>query len=386
MDFVLIPSTLCNLRCSYCYEFEKLSDKRRMSHEDLRTIFTRVAEFVRHRNIQRVRFIWHGGEPLLLSPDYFWKAFDLQKAAFGELDTEVLHATQTNLTVLDEARLDLLVNGFDLCGVSLDVLGDLRVDGRGQCAEHKAIKNLDRLLGTSAAVGGITVLSKEPARRIEEVYRFYLSRGLGFRALPLHEGEQQPNQGFEAEPQETLEAFCKLVDMWLQTPKAPMVHPVVNVIRDVATAYDTGVGVEPYAKGGWPVLGVDREGFVYGYEDIHNRARSFGSVFAAPLDGLLNGPLHERLVEESIERMSKTCGGCKHFGRTCSGKPVAEGAQERWDRNPDGSIRCTVFSSLIDHVERRLSDAGLLSSNMPIQKRELERPQKPRRSLPIVAT
>lgn len=30
-----------------------------------------------------IQFVWHGSEPLLHSPDYYWQTFDRQQEIFG---------------------------------------------------------------------------------------------------------------------------------------------------------------------------------------------------------------------------------------------------------------------------------------------------------------
>ena len=44
--FVVKISKFCNLRCSYCYEFEELGQRRRMSLADLHAFFTNVRDAV----------------------------------------------------------------------------------------------------------------------------------------------------------------------------------------------------------------------------------------------------------------------------------------------------------------------------------------------------
>lgn len=58
MDVILIPSTQCNLRCSYCYALSRLADKQRMSLDALGRVFERVAEFFEREEVSSARFLW----------------------------------------------------------------------------------------------------------------------------------------------------------------------------------------------------------------------------------------------------------------------------------------------------------------------------------------
>jgi hypothetical protein len=65
-------------------------------------------------------------------------------------------------------------------------------------------------------------------------------------------------------------------------------------------------------------------------------------------------------MAETEARLAKTCGPCPHYGKRCSGVPVAEYTQDFWDRAPDGAVRCTAFRGLIEHIQKRLSEIGFV--------------------------
>jgi hypothetical protein len=39
--------------------------------------------------------------------------------------------------------------------------------------------------------------------------------------------------------------------------------------------------------------------------------------------------------------------------------PIVEGARDFWRKNPDGSLRCDVFTGLVTHIESQLASAGV---------------------------
>ncbi|MCA9666705.1 MAG: radical SAM protein [Myxococcales bacterium] len=361
LEVVVVPSTLCNLRCSYCYELPLLGDKRRASHEALRVIFERVAEHCARHDVQTARVIWHGGEPLLLPPDYFWKAFELQAEAFRATKTEVVNVTQTNLTVLDEARIDLLANGFTDRGVSLDLFGSLRVNAAGRCQEDRARENLDALLERGVGMTGITVLTRANRRFVRRIYQFYAERGMNFRLLPLHAGGYEAGKWFEIVADDTLSGFKTLADCWFANDNAPLIHPVVGVIRDVHRAMVEGQSTGFYDKRSWePLLIIDRDGSVYPFSDAMDPEGCYGNILESPLDEILASASHERVLQRTEQRLAETCGACSHYGTHCSGVPVAEHTQDFWERGDDGVARCTAFAGLIEHVQRRLAEHGMV--------------------------
>jgi uncharacterized protein len=72
VDIVCYTSKLCNLRCRYCYELPMLSDRTRMSFEQIERMFTNVdAGYRGHNEPLGINFQWHGGEPLLIPPEIY---------------------------------------------------------------------------------------------------------------------------------------------------------------------------------------------------------------------------------------------------------------------------------------------------------------------------
>jgi uncharacterized protein len=360
MEIILIPSTLCNLRCSYCYELSVLGDKRRMTLETLQLVYERLASHFAAHGVEQARFIWHGGEPLLLPPDFYWQAFELQEKVFSGVATRRSNTTQTNLTVLDSARTELLRDGFDAAGVSLDLFGSLRVNAAGEGMEGKALANLEKLLTEGVALGGITVLTRANRLRVARIYEFYRQRNMGFRLLPLHAGDFAQGQWFEISQADTLRALITLADLWIADPGAAFVHPVVTTIRDVFLHHTTGATLEPYDKRRRErQIAIDRDGYAGCYEHAGQREHAFGSLRERSLDELLASDARRRIAETSWARVEQACSSCPHFQKSCSAFPVGEGGNEYWDRTERG-VHCSAYSGLIAHIELRFRELGLI--------------------------
>jgi uncharacterized protein len=363
VDIVCYTSKLCNLRCKYCYEGPMLSDKRRMSHESIERMFESFAEYyatIPERTL--IRFQWHGGEPLLIEPEFYYRAFELQQRVFAGTHHKVTNIVQTNMTVLDEARIALLRDGFDEAGVSLDLFSGLRVNKRGLCVQNKAIKNLDTALAAGVQLSGITVLTRALIERIPEVYRFWRDRRLAFRLLPVESGLYESGQGFEITAKQTLGALCTLADQWLADDDPVSVEPLSRVLYllmhgRMSEAHRVGV----YDKAKWEsVVLVDTDGTVYGYADRFEAARSPGNVFQQPFSQLMAHERHQLAVSEANARVAAACRKCEHYGRSCTGDPMGEGENAFTERDEQGNPVCIVTRGFIDHLALRLTQAGII--------------------------
>lgn len=144
VQFVVKTSKHCNLRCRYCYEYAGLADKAAITIEQLGDMFRNIANYYRKLDFPvDIEFVWHGGEPLLQHPSFYWQAFDLQHQIFDRHNDYITNTVQTNLTLLDRERLRLLAEGFDSVGVSIDLFGGLRVYETELESQDRVLKNMD---------------------------------------------------------------------------------------------------------------------------------------------------------------------------------------------------------------------------------------------------
>ncbi|MEH2009291.1 radical SAM protein [Nostoc sp.] len=363
VQFVVKTSKFCNLRCRYCYEYAELGNKAAIAPEQLEQMFHNIANYYRQLDFPvDIQFVWHGGEPLLQSPDYYWQGFDLQRQIFGELANNITNAIQTNLTVLNHERIRLLKDGFDEVGVSIDLFGGLRVNRSAVDSLDTVLKNMDRLNKANIPFGCITVLTKLNLPYLREIYNFYQTMNLSFRVLPLFKGSfDGQHQGFEISAQETLDAFCTLVDFWLEDQEFVSVVPIVDYIQQVIHHYTPNSSLIFYDKREWKnIYLVNTTGDIYSYADAYEIERSHGNIFTTPLTDLIVGERHRQIIIEAEERMAATCSKCTYFG-SCSGSPVAEGSRQYNDIDESGAICCILEQGTLQHIEYRLKQAGIIN-------------------------
>lgn len=362
IQFVVKPSTLCNLRCRYCYEFEGLGDKRRVPIDALEQMFWNIAGWFRQQAPgTKLEFVWHGGEPLLNPPEYFWSAFERQRRIFGS-DLPLRNVVQTNLTVLDDPRLDLLKNGFDGVGVSIDLFGELRANAGGKDSLPKTLKNIDRLRAEGIDFGAITVISKANVGSIRKIIRFFHQLKVSsLRLLPLFDGAMvDQHQGYEITHEEVLEAFQSAFEELQALDSDLRVEPLDRYINQLSHFYTPGSPRNVYDKREWEsVLIVDTDGELYSYGDIDPEF-SHGNIFERPMEDCIGSTGHLRACEAARERVASACPDCRYFG-SCDGGPMADDAgRQRTSVRAVGSSTCIVPRGMLEYLERRMIELGIL--------------------------
>jgi uncharacterized protein len=230
---IVKPTNSCNMACSYCYVSQD-AEKGMMTGKTLETTTKKIIEF--YGSEQAVRFLWHGGEPLLASRNFFERALAFQKE-FGD-GIEISNAIQTNGTLLSASRAAFFQdNGFDL-GFSLD--GDKAVHdttrqlngGRGSF--DKVMKGIRQAKNTGGKSGCIAVITRKNVDQLLEIYEFFKREGINFKLNPLIFNPISPFARYlGVSPEVVAEKLIELFDVWFYDDANLHIGPMEEMLGNL---------------------------------------------------------------------------------------------------------------------------------------------------------
>ncbi|XXY49874.1 radical SAM protein [Sorangium sp. So ce269] len=361
--WIIKLSKLCNLRCSYCYEWNELDDPRRMSETTLTHLFQLAKEYHfsemrRLGSVPQTVFVWHGGEPLVQPISFLEQVQAVKRAVIGRQAAHERYfrdVVQTNLFKLDASVLSFIKRHRMGVGVSLDVVPGVRRTLSGGETEARVMANLDRLQAAGIRAGAIAVLAKHTLPHVTRIYDFFAARGMGLRVLPLFDGPgERPAQHFEAGHDELVAGLCRLFDHWMASgcsvPLLPVAAWLLPVLRKIL-----GVSAPPYDRSqGETYLLVNTDGKVYppgaGYGEDGWIAELSRPLTAA---ALRSGERYRASLEGDARLRRETCAGCPFFG-ACDTYPLFEAKYERLARG-----RCNLAHDVMCHMERAFRTWGV---------------------------
>jgi uncharacterized protein len=372
VDFVIKISKFCNLRCSYCYEFAELGERKRMQLDQLRAFFLNVRSAVLAHGRSKIHFVWHGGEPLLIPIDYYERIGELQREVLG---SEIPYANimQTNLTILTDRHIEFLRSQrfFNhAIGVSFDVYGDQRVDVKGRLQTEKVLANLQKLQDAGIAFGAICVLARNTLPRIREIYRFYDSLQIAVRFLPFYKSADDAQVAHHALSfDEITLAFKALFDDWLCSENATDIAPLSDYMRYALSFLGGRSQVPKQEPSEEHVFLVDTNGDTYGVADTYVESSLYGNLFSDDFGMLMEAPRRKQALARGRERTENYCAACPYFGH-CPGSYVAEATAEQ--RRVLREFGCPV-RDVIGHIVKRLEGTAavqtLIRANPPVAER-----------------
>ena len=170
ISFLIKPaSSLCNLRCKYCF-YADVSQNREMASMGI------MQEEVMHALIDKalqvpvdtIQFSFQGGEPTCAGIAFF-EAFIAYVNKKNVMKKNIQYSMQTNGTLLDEKWIRLLKDNDFLVGVSVDGFRKnhdwFRKDTQGKGTHKMILYTLRLLKNAGIAYNILTVLTKQLSKK-----------------------------------------------------------------------------------------------------------------------------------------------------------------------------------------------------------------------------
>lgn len=364
--FILKVASRCNLNCRYCYMYNKgdesfRSQPNRMDSATVSVLLSRIASYCAEEKLEKVTFVFHGGEPLLAGIGFF-RQFIAQATAILGSGIRPAYAIQTNGTLLTDEWLDLFHEFNFQFGISLDgpaAINDrnrINHDGAGsyplvkQALDQVLLdKRLRRLFG-----GVLTVidLSADPL----QIYHHWRDIGIKRCDFLLPDAtHDNPSPGLSDDGGKTPYAdwLIPIFDEWFTSKDTRfsirIFETIINLLFDPTTGYD-GLG-----GGENGILVIETDGGIEPVDVLKICGPSFTKLG-------LNVKTHEirdaysselvRLYQKGVAGVCDTCQACP-IVKVCGGGylPHRYSLSRRF-ANP--SVYCRDLAKLITHVRSRV--------------------------------
>jgi uncharacterized protein len=165
-------SDSCNLHCDYCYFIAKEKVKSSFSLQD----FERIIKAFFQKTSCDVTFVFHGGEPLMCSPEWIDKACRITHDCAKANGHMVCFHLQTNGTLLTDKHIDVLSHHHFTVNVSLDGPAEIHDSVRG--GYKQTIKAIELLRKAGLLIGTISVIGKHNYNQVHHIVEHLLALGV----------------------------------------------------------------------------------------------------------------------------------------------------------------------------------------------------------------
>jgi uncharacterized protein len=364
--FILKVASRCNLNCRYCYMYNKGDESFRsqpncMDSATVSVLLSRIASYCAEEKLEKVTFVFHGGEPLLAGIGFF-RYFIRQAAAILGTGITPAYAIQTNGILLTDEWLDLFHEFNFQFGISLDgpaAINDRNRINHSSGGSYSLVKRaLDQVLmdkRLKRLFGGVLTvidLSADPL----EIYHHW--RDIGIRRCDF----LLPDATHDNPAPRLLEDGCttpyadwliKIFDVWFRSKDTRfsirLFETIMNLLFDPTAGYDCLGG------GQNGVLVIETDGGIEPVDVLKICGPSFTKLG-------LNVNTHEirdaysselvRLYQKGMAGVCDMCQSCP-IVKVCGGGYLPHRYSLRGGfANP--SVYCRDLTKLIVHVRSRV--------------------------------
>ncbi|MBR6184670.1 MAG: anaerobic sulfatase maturase [Clostridia bacterium] len=233
-------SSRCNMRCDYCFYGDEAEKRRQasyglMTEETLKNVIRRCVIPAEGSCV----FAFQGGEPTLRGIAFYEKAVEYA-AHFNRRGVPVQFSLQTNGYALDDAWSAFFAKNRFLIGVSVDGTREIHDRCRhtpdGGPTYERVMEGVASLKRFGVEFNILTVVHREVAENIAEIYRDYRRKGFDYLQFitcldPL--GEERGRRAYSLTPEAYGRFLITLFDLWYRDQtagRAPSIRQFENYI------------------------------------------------------------------------------------------------------------------------------------------------------------
>ena len=314
----------CNMSCEYCFYQDETRKRTQesfgfMSEETLKNVIRKTIL----RSEGMISYAFQGGEPTLRGIEFFRKAVELQKK-YNRNNIRVTNAIQTNGLLLNEEWCQFFKENNFLVGVSVDgtkqIHDKLRHTNHFEDTFEKVLYGIGLLEQYKVDYNILTVVSRDVAENIEEIYQFYKDKGWSYQQYiacldPL--GEEHGKHPYSLEPEEYGRFLTKLFDLWYEDYKKGQ-QPFIRQFENYAAIIMGYVPESCNQRGSCSVQNVvEADGSVYPCDFYMLDEYKIGNFNEDRLEDILNRGMETDFTSRS-RKNDRECQQCMYY-KICRG-------------------------------------------------------------------
>ena len=308
------PTKVCNAACTYCSAPPDGVPK--WSLDDFKRYFDRMAPYL----TDQAYIIWHGGEPMLMGPEFYEKAWEYAQAQKPNVNFSI----QTNLLSYNSKRwYDVFQDIFKgSVSSSFDPDETNRIY-RGSAALYSRLfyKRLEEVLDDGFYPKIISTYTSETAHMANEAYEqnmAYGDKAPNMRFNYRYPAGRDEGNGEMISPREYGEMLLGLYNRWIEELPVFTITPLDEMLKKVIALE---VNRCPWTRScGGHFLGLEPNGDTYNcseFADLGDPEFKFGNLNDMTIPELMKSRAAAMIRRRRVN-LPLDCQSCRHFGQ-CEG-------------------------------------------------------------------
>lgn len=338
----LKPTNFCNVGCDHCYlTLDVRADKSRMSEETLRQSATLLADMAKAGRHEQVMVLWHGGEPLTMPVEWYWRA--------GEILDEILpghfESVQTSLIPFTDKWIPWVKERLNShIGSSIDFT-TRTLKGSAQAYQDLWMQKVDLARSHDIYVVPGMVPSRREIYRANELVQWFVDRDLVEFNIERYNsfGMPLPDWPSNAEHSDFLIGLFSEVML-----RAAMGRDKLPIIRVLAAAIGGVLYQTPGDRWGGSCqsdfIVIEPDGGTNNCTDKTSFEKAYSNVEGG-FGAFAGSPQRRKWIRiQSLDHRKDHCMECENRSWCASGCPITPNGPS------EGQDECAGYKRFIDFV------------------------------------
>lgn len=338
------PGTSCNIGCIYCAEERKkyVSVDNVITENQLRKIANLSKDY-------SLNVLFHGGEPTLLSCEYYENAMDI----FQKINDDVFFGIQTNATRLDKKWIEFLNNNKKRLGISVSLDGPDSVNKfrltKDKKETYELVKKNIMLLGANGIKTGMicTIVSTAINRERELFNMLNEFDNLQFVKLnPCMDRNEDGTVPFWGiTPQQYFDFVSNFFDIMVSESawNKFYVEPIISVLKNLQGSKSSFCNYSE--KKCTNFISIYPDGTITSCDNFNLQDGFIGKINEIEsIESIINFQKNSKLKNHYVSLLSK-CNKCD-YKNICTGGCIA--TRQRYS---DTGEYCQGMKSMINHIK-----------------------------------
>lgn len=343
INTLIKPTHQCNMRCKYCFAEKYGYDDNILEMSSLKRYL-----FLLSQKYQYINLVWHGGEPLMVSLDFYDEIYNY----CSHLDSKFIYSLQTNGSLLNEENINFFKKHKTSIGLSFDGISNEISRGNTK----KIISNIELLQKNEMFPGAVLVVNQNNVNNLINEYEYFKSLGIGMKINPMfNDGAARKNIFLSLDPELYIKNFINFFKYWTLDINCNISVSTFMELVNLIINENTGVCTHNSCLGKWICL--DSNGHIYPCDRLCLNEYDFGDVNEIKsIDDIFQSKKFISLLMKSIKQREICISDCKYF-KNCYGGCNANAILSRDKKN---NISCYIQKEILKELKDYVISLGQL--------------------------